>query len=121
MEYKNDRQKTLDDYSVLDYPIVMQNKGAEVIKKKIKGFSHRAGVYRMLDEEGTVLYVGKAKDLIRRLDNYTHIDRLSERIRQMVTHVADVVVIETAGETEAFLLENELIKQYHPYYNESSH
>ena len=95
----------------------MQKKGAEVIKKKIKGFSHRAGVYRMLDEEGTVLYVGKAKDLVHRLTNYTHIDRLSERIRQMVSHVADVVVIETAGETEAFLLENELIKQYHPYYN----
>ena len=95
----------------------MQKKGADVIKKKIKGFSHRPGVYRMLDEEGTVLYVGKAKDLIHRLTNYTHIDRLSERIRQMVSHVADVVVIETAGEAEAFLLENELIKQYHPYYN----
>ena len=95
----------------------MQKKGADIIKKKIKTFSHRSGVYRMLDEEGTVLYVGKAKDLIKRLDNYTHIDRLSERIRQMISHVADVVVIETAGETEAFLLENELIKQYHPYYN----
>ena len=95
----------------------MQKKGAEVIKNKIKGFSHRPGVYRMLDEEGTVLYVGKAKDLIHRLTNYTHIDRLSERIRQMVSRVMDVVVIETAGETEAFLLENELIKQYHPYYN----
>ena len=95
----------------------MQKKGAEVIKNKIKGFSHRPGVYRMLDEEGTVLYVGKAKDLIHRLTNYTHIDRLSERIRQMVSRVVDVVVIETAGETEAFLLENELIKQYHPYYN----
>lgn len=95
----------------------MQNKGADVIKKKIKSFSHRPGVYRMLDEEGTVLYVGKAKDLIHRLTNYTHTDRLSERIRQMVSHVTDVVVIETAGETEAFLLENELIKQYHPYYN----
>ena len=89
----------------------MQKKGAELIKNKIKTFSHRPGVYRMLDEEGTVLYVGKAKDLIKRLDNYTHIDRLSERIRQMVSHVVDVVVIETAGETEAFLLEIELIKQ----------
>ena len=95
----------------------MQKKGADIIKKKIKTFSHRPGVYRMLDEEGTVLYVGKAKDLVHRLTNYTHTDRLSERIRQMVSHVADVVVIETAGETEAFLLENELIKQYHPYYN----
>ena len=95
----------------------MQKKGADVIKEKIKTFSHKPGVYRMLDEEGVVLYVGKAKDLIHRLTNYTHIDRLSERIRQMVSHVTDVIVIETAGETEAFLLENELIKQYHPYYN----
>ena len=95
----------------------MPKKGVEIIKQKIKGFSHQAGVYRMLDEEGTVLYVGKAKDLVHRLTNYTHVDRLSGRIRQMVSHVADVVVIETAGETEAFLLENELIKQYHPYYN----
>ena len=95
----------------------MATKGADIIKQKIKTFSHRPGVYRMLDEEGTVLYVGKAKDLVKRLTNYTQIDRLSERIRQMVSHVVDVIVIETAGETEAFLLENELIKQYHPYYN----
>ncbi|MGN0919816.1 MAG: excinuclease ABC subunit UvrC [Alphaproteobacteria bacterium] len=107
----------IDNLGYLDYSFAMQEKGADVIKKKIKTFSHRPGVYRMLDEEGTVLYVGKAKDLIHRLTNYTHIDRLSERIRQMVSKVADVLVIETAGETEAFLLENELIKQYHPYYN----
>ena len=60
----------------------MKERGADVIKKKIKTFSHRPGVYRMLDEEGTVLYVGRAKDLINRLTYYTHIDRLSERIRQ---------------------------------------
>ena len=71
----------------------------------------------MLDEDGKVLYVGKAKDLIHRLTNYTRPEKLSFRIREMVAHVKDVVVIETAGETEAFLLENELIKQYHPYYN----
>ena len=107
----------LDNFTYFRYPKCMQKKGADVIRNRIKTFSHRPGVYRMLDEEGTVLYVGKAKDLIHRLTNYTHIDRLSERIRQMVSRVADVVVIETAGETEAFLLENELIKQYHPYYN----
>ncbi len=95
----------------------MIRQGHEIIKEKIKTFSHKAGVYRMLDADGKVLYVGKAKDLIHRLTNYTHPEKLSFRIREMVAHVADVVVIETAGETEAFLLENELIKQYHPYYN----
>ncbi len=95
----------------------MTKQGHEIIKEKIKTFSHKAGVYRMLDEDGKVLYVGKAKDLIHRLTNYTRPEKLSFRIREMVAHVKDVVVIETAGETEAFLLENELIKQYHPYYN----
>ena len=91
--------------------------GHEIIKEKIKTFSHKAGVYRMLDGNGKVLYVGKAKDLVHRLTNYTHPEKLSLRIQEMVAHVKDVIVIETAGETEAFLLENELIKQYHPYYN----
>ena len=95
----------------------MAKQGHEIIKAKIKTFSHKAGVYRMLDADGKVLYVGKAKDLVHRLTNYTRPEKLSFRIREMVAHVADVVVIETAGETEAFLLENELIKQYHPYYN----
>ena len=95
----------------------MTTPGHEIIKAKIKTFSHKAGVYRMLDADGKVLYVGKAKDLVHRLTNYTRPEKLSFRIREMVAHVADVAVIETAGETEAFLLENELIKQYHPYYN----
>ena len=95
----------------------MTKQGHEIIKEKIKSFSHKAGVYRMLDEDGKVLYVGKAKDLVHRLTNYTRPEKLSFRIREMVSHVKDVVVIETAGETEAFLLENELIKQYRPYYN----
>lgn len=92
-------------------------RGVAVLRQKIKSVSHRAGVYRMLDEDGTVLYVGKAKNLKNRLTNYTQIDRLSDRIRQMVSRVADLIVIETAGETEAFLLENDLIKKFKPFYN----
>ena len=92
-------------------------KGAELLRQKLKTVSHRAGVYRMLDENGTVLYVGKAKNLKNRLTNYTQTERLSDRIRQMVSNVADLVVIETAGETEAFLLENDLIKKFKPFYN----
>ncbi len=96
----------------------MKNKkGCDYLKEKLKTISERPGVYRMLDEDGKVLYVGKAKNLKHRLTNYTQEKRLSYRIRQMVSKVHDLIVVETAGESEAFLLEAELIKQFHPYYN----
>ncbi len=91
--------------------------GADLLREKIKQVSARPGVYRMLDETGKVLYVGKAKNLKHRLLNYTQENRLSYRIRQMVSKVHDLITIETAGESEAFLLEAELIKQFRPYYN----
>ena len=96
----------------------MQTKsGIPFLQEKLKTVSQRAGVYRMLDENGTVLYVGKAKNLKKRLTNYTQEKRLSYRIRQMVSKVHDLITVETAGESEAFLLEAQLIKQFHPYYN----
>ena len=91
--------------------------GVDFLRQKIKNISQKAGVYRMLDKDGVVLYVGKAKNLKKRLTNYTQTERLSNRIRQMVSQVADLIVVETAGETEAFLLENDLIKQFKPFYN----
>ena len=91
--------------------------GADFLREKLKTVSKRPGVYRMLDENGTVLYVGKAKNLKHRLTNYTQENRLSYRIRQMVSKVHDLITVETAGESEAFLLEAELIKQFRPYYN----
>ena len=97
--------------------VQQKRRGAALLRQKLKKMTHKAGVYRMLDENGTVLYVGKAKNLKNRLTNYTHTERLSDRIRQMVSKVADLMVIETAGETEAFLLENDLIKKFRPFYN----
>ena len=97
--------------------MIKKLKGIEFLKEKIKHVSKKAGVYRMLDETGKVLYVGKAKNLQKRLTNYTQPERLSHRIKQMVSETSDLIVIETAGETEAFLLENDLIKKYHPFYN----
>lgn len=94
-----------------------QEIGVEVIIRRVRQVSARSGVYRMISANGTVLYVGKAKNLKKRLTNYTHLDKLSVRIRQMVEQVADVITIETAGETEALILESDLIKQYRPYYN----
>ena len=97
--------------------VQQKRRGAALLRQKLKKMTHKAGVYRMLDENGTVLYVGKAKNLKNRLTNYTQTERLSDRIRQMVSKVADLMVIETAGETEAFLLENDLIKKFRPFYN----
>ncbi len=94
-----------------------KQKGVSFLKEKIKSVSHKAGVYRMIGEDGRVLYVGKAKNLKNRLLNYTRPEKLSYRIRQMVSETYDLVVIETAGETEAFLLENNLIKEFKPFYN----
>ena len=93
------------------------SQGVEVLKAKVALLPLRAGVYRMLDKNGKVLYVGKAKSLKKRVISYTRFDRLPVRLQRMVAQVADLVVVETASEAEAFLLENELIKKYQPYYN----
>ncbi len=91
--------------------------GVHVLLDRLGHISERSGVYRMVDKNGTVMYVGKAKNLKKRLTNYTRLDGLSLRIRQMVEQIADVITIETAGETEALILESDFIKQFRPYYN----
>jgi excinuclease ABC subunit C len=77
----------------------------------------RPGVYRMLDTAGAALYVGKAKNLRKRLSAYTRPDRVSTRIRRMIAATAAVEVISTHTEIEALLLESNLIKRLKPRYN----
>ena len=91
--------------------------GVALLKTKVALLPYRAGVYRMLDGQGRVLYVGKAKSLRKRVANYTQYDRLPVRLQRMVAQVSDLIVVETASEAEAFLLENELIKKYKPPFN----
>lgn len=75
------------------------------------------GVYQMLDADGEALYIGKARDLRRRVASYFRRGNLNARVMAMLARVRDVQVTITAGETEALLLEQNLIKAHRPPYN----
>ena len=91
--------------------------GAEVIADQVKRLPNAPGVYRMLDVEGTVLYVGKARNLKKRVVNYTRGQGLTARILRMVRETASMEFVQTRTETEALLLEANLIKRLRPRYN----
>ncbi|HEX9701782.1 MAG TPA: excinuclease ABC subunit UvrC [Rhodospirillales bacterium] len=75
------------------------------------------GVYRMIDGRGNVLYVGKAKNLKKRVQSYTRPDRHPIRTRRMIAETASMEFVTTHTEAEALLLESNLIKRFHPRYN----
>jgi excinuclease ABC subunit C len=86
------------------------------LRDTLKRIPPRPGVYRMLDADGKVLYVGKAKDLKRRVASYFS-RSLNRRLQVMVAQVADIEVAVTGTEGEALLLENNLIKSLRPRFN----
>ena len=91
--------------------------GIQILKEKLISVPETPGVYRMLNANGDVLYVGKAKNLKNRLNNYVQDGRLSHRIRKMVFETRDLLIVETASEQEALLLEISFIKSLKPKYN----
>ncbi|MBF9053910.1 excinuclease ABC subunit UvrC [Rhodobacterales bacterium LSUCC1028] len=91
--------------------------GHEVIRDYLKTLDQSPGVYRMLDAQSRVLYVGKARALKRRVSNYAKPSGHSPRIARMISETASMMFLTTRTETEALLLEQNLIKQLKPRYN----
>ena len=91
--------------------------GVTVIETALETMPGNPGVYRMLDAKGDALYVGKARNLKKRVTSYTQINRLPERLRRMVADTVSMEIVTTHTEAEALLLEANLIKRLKPRYN----
>jgi excinuclease ABC subunit C len=91
--------------------------GPEIIKDHVKRLPGKPGVYRMLDRAGEVLYVGKARNLKARVENYVRLGGHTARIARMIAETAAMEFTLVATETEALLLEANLIKRLKPRYN----
>lgn len=91
--------------------------GIDLIRDEVSRLSDASGVYRMLNDKGVVLYVGKAKSLKKRVANYTQVARLPHRLQRMVSETRKMEFILTRTEVEALLLEANLIKTLDPVYN----
>jgi excinuclease ABC subunit C len=96
---------------------VIPQSGHEVIQAHVKTLDASPGVYRMLNAKGEVLYVGKARNLKARVSNYARPSGHSLRIARMIHETTSMMFLTTRTETEALLLEQNLIKQLKPRYN----
>ena len=89
----------------------------EYLKGIVSNLPESPGIYQYLNEEGTIIYVGKAKNLKRRVSSYFNREHPNGKTRILVTKIADIRYIVVNSEEDALLLENNLIKKYKPRYN----
>ena len=92
-------------------------KTPEHIKLILKTLPEKPGVYRFYDDKGTVIYVGKAKRLKRRVSSYFNKEHDSAKVRMLVTKIRDIQTVVVDTEWDALLLENSMIKEFKPKYN----
>ncbi len=90
---------------------------AELIKSVANEAGMAPGVYKMLNEAGRIIYIGKAKHLKNRLNSYARFGQLSNRTKMMVSNINSIEYIVVNSDIEALLLENNLIKKFKPFYN----
>ena len=93
------------------------DKRSQHIASLLQLIPQNPGVYQYFNAEGEIIYVGKAKNLHRRVNSYFQKDHQSSKTRQLVAHIADIRYVVVDSEQDAFLLENNLIKKYQPHYN----
>jgi len=98
-------------------PAIGITAGVTVIREALRNMPATPGVYRMLDRRGDAVYVGKARNLKSRVQNYTHPAGLSNRLRRMIAETVAMEIVVTHTEAEALLLECNLIKRLMPRYN----
>ena len=91
--------------------------GLDIIKNKLASISKSPGIYQYLNSKNEIIYVGKAKNLKKRISSYKNTSSLSNRIQRMVYQINNIETITTKTEAEAFLLESNLIKKNKPKFN----
>lgn len=92
-------------------------KTSEYLKGIVSNLPEKPGIYQYLNAEGTIIYVGKAKNLKRRVNSYFSKEHQPGKTRVLVSKIADIRYIVVNSEEDALLLENNLIKKYKPRYN----
>jgi len=106
--------------NIKQYPVVTHalNRYFSRLEPIVRGLPHKPGVYQYFDDKGRILYVGKARDLKKRVSSYfAKINSISGKVQMLVRKIADIQYIVVETEQDALLLENNLIKKYRPHYN----
>ena len=105
------------DKDFYENKINLNLKGQEIIKYYAKNLPRKPGIYQMENEKGEILYIGKAKNLAKRVINYTSLNNLTRRLQRMVSLTKKINFVVTNTEIEALLLECNLIKKIKPRFN----